>query len=246
MADSYRALCTDFYVNQKLQVKLELPKTRETVLDLFERARRQFPTMVNFRRFRDELALESSQQDMPHRWLAVRGCTLRSGVVNAPGAAESYALHKTVLELAPTFLSISSLDIDSIELLYGFDLLASGNHDAIVLDALLHGSPLANLLEIPEASPTDFQPIIGMRLGRTGEYEVSFEVKTRGESERNPEGDEPISVYLSVRRVGPFKDVRELPAVFENLTKIGEKLVEQRLVPNMLVPIREAIGSGNV
>ena len=34
MTDSYRALCTDFYVNQKISVKMELPRTRETVLDL--------------------------------------------------------------------------------------------------------------------------------------------------------------------------------------------------------------------
>jgi hypothetical protein len=35
MADSYRALCSDFYVNLKLNLKLDLPRERQTVLDLF-------------------------------------------------------------------------------------------------------------------------------------------------------------------------------------------------------------------
>ena len=39
MASSYRALCSDFYINQKISVKLDLPRGRETILDLFERIR---------------------------------------------------------------------------------------------------------------------------------------------------------------------------------------------------------------
>ena len=75
MTESFRALCNDFYVNLKLSVRMELPRTRETVLDLFERIRRQFPHMNAFRKYRDELALESPQTEMPHRWAAIRETT---------------------------------------------------------------------------------------------------------------------------------------------------------------------------
>lgn len=248
MSDSYRALCTDFYVNQKLQVKMELPRTRETVLDMFERCRRQFPSMMSFRRYRDELALESPQSDMPHRWIALRGTTIRSGVVNAPTLPEAYTLHKTILESAPAFLSISPIDIDCIELLYGFDLMATGNHDAIVLDALLTGSPLAAMIDVPHAHPCDFQPVVGLSMGKAKDVEVYFEVKTRpseGRAARDPDGSEPISVYVTLRKYGPLSDIKELPAVFGRLSKLGEDLVEQRVVPGLLVPIREAIASGN-
>ena len=47
MSESYKALCNDFYVNMKLALKLELPKSRETVLDLYERVRKQYPAMGN-------------------------------------------------------------------------------------------------------------------------------------------------------------------------------------------------------
>lgn len=256
MSESYRALCSDFYVNQKLAVKMDLPRGRDTVLELFERVRRQFPGMSIFRRYRDELALESAQADLPHRWLAVRTSNIRSGVVNAGSVAESYGLHRAVLDIAPVFLNISPLDIDYVELLYGFDLAASGNHDAIVFDAFLANTPLAAVLDIPNASPIDCQPLIGFALqGGTGtrpDMEVHFEVKTRGgrpgpppaalEMEAAPD---PISVYLTIRKFGAVADLKELLSIFDQLAKMGEELTESRVVPGLLVPIRDAIASGN-
>ncbi len=246
MSESYRALCTDFYVNQKVTVKMELPRTRETVLELFERVRRQFPSMNHFRRYRDEFALESPQSDMPHRWLAVRPNTIRSGCVNPGPLQEAYALHRQILDTAPAYLSITPLDIDHIELLYGFDLAANGNHDAIVLEALIPGSPLAALLDLPGGTPIDCQPVIGFSLGQGTETEVHFEVKTRpaGKGEAT-EGQDPISVYLTLRRFGAISDIKEFERIFRQLSALGEDLVENRLVPGLLTPIRDAIASGN-
>lgn len=249
MSESYRALCSDFYVNMKLNVRMELPRTRETVLDLFERVRRQFPHMGAFRKYRDELALESPQGEMPHRWIALRSASVRSGVVNPTDLDEAYALHRQVLELAPTYLSISPLDVDYIELLYGFDLQAGGNHDAIVLEALIPGSPLAALIDIPNTTPIDCQPLIGLSLGKRGDVEAYFEVKTRpGQSQARAEqegGPDPISVYCTLRKFGGVQETKDLPAVLARLAKIGEDLVQHRVVPGLIVPIREAIASGN-
>ena len=36
MPSTYRALCSDFYINTKLSVRMELPTNREPVLELFE------------------------------------------------------------------------------------------------------------------------------------------------------------------------------------------------------------------
>lgn len=247
MSESYRALCTDFYVNLKVSLKMELPRTRETVLDFFERTRRQFPGMNQFRRYRDELALESPQADAPHRWLALRSSNIRAGCVNPGELPEAYTLHKHVLETAPAYLSVSPLDVEYVELLYGFDLSAQGNHDAIVLDALIPGSPLSALLEIHGATPIDCQPVVGLSLGPKADTEVYFEVKTRssGQPQRDPETGDPISIYLTLRRFGPFTDVKELPAALASMAEQGEDLMEHRVVPGLLVPIREAIASGN-
>ncbi len=246
MSESYRAVCTDFYVNQKVQVKMDLPRSRETVLELFERTRKQFPRMETFRRYKEEYALESPQTDRPHRWLSLRASSLRSGTVNPGALEEAYALHRFVHEAAPAYLSISPLDVDFIELLYGFDLQASGNHDAIVLEAVLGGSPMAAICDIPHATPTDVQPMVGLAVGEQREFEVCIEVKTRtvGHSHRESEQD-PISVYLTLRKFGPFRAIEDVRQQFELITRHGEAIIENRVVPGLLVPIRDAIASGN-
>jgi len=243
----------------KLTLKMDLPKSRETVLDTFERLRKAYPEMGQFRRYKDEYALESPQSDLPHRWAAMRSNYLRAGTVNAATLPEAYALHHTLLTLAPSYLSISPLDVDYIELLYGFDLVAGGNHDAIVLSALLANSPLSALMDIPGATPIDFQPMLGMAMPRRGDTEVFFEVKThhaatRAEGDNGPgagitvegitQGD-PISVYVTLRKFGPILEVEELPRLFTALCQKGEDLVQHRVIPGLLLPIREAISSGN-
>ena len=259
MASSYRALCSDFYINQKISVKLDLPRGRETILDMFERIRHTFPTMASFKRYRDELALESPQDDEPHRWLAVRSSTIRSGAVNPSTFEDGYGLHKSVLEVAPYFLSISPLDIEYIELLYGFDLAAPGNQDAIVADALLEGSPLAELLDFERATTIDFQPLIGLLIAAEGVtpngrargdgVEAHLEVKTRsgsaGRDEDSP-GPDPISVYVTLRKHEPVSNVKGLPSVFRTLADHAEQLIESRVLPGLVTPIRRAIASGGV
>lgn len=246
MSESLRALCSDFYVNLKLGVKMELPRGRETVLELFERVRRQFPAMNHFRRYRDELALESPQTDSPHRWVAARVNSVRSGTVNPPDMNEAYALHRLVLEVAPYFMSISPLDVDFVELLFGFDLSAAGNHDAIVYEALLADSPLGKLADSSALGATDCQPSLGFSIGRRGDIEAAFEVKTRtAQQSQNPEAPpEPISVYLTLRKFGSVMDLKDLAGTFDRLASVGEEMAEARVVPTFLVPLRDAIASG--
>ncbi|QOI99491.1 MAG: hypothetical protein HRU70_02935 [Phycisphaeraceae bacterium] len=250
MTESYRALCSDFYVNQKFAMKMDLPKTRESVLDLFERARKQFPAMGSFRRFREELALESPQSDTPHRWLALKGNNVRTGTVNPGTMPEAYALHLFILETAPFFLNISPLDVDFIELLYGFDILAGGNHDAVVFEALFAGSPLATMLEVPGATPIECQPVVGISLPGRDDVHAHVEVKTHptpqaGARRDDDAGPQPISVYLTLRRFGSIGEVKDLPRIFRDLAVKGEELLESRVVPKLLVPIREAAGLGH-
>lgn len=253
MTESYRALCSDFYINQKLSVKLDLPRERQTILDLCDRVRRQFPGMSQFRRYRDELALESPPGAPDNRWMAIKSNNVRSGVVNPEGTQEAYALHRLVLEIAPYFLSVSPLDVDYVELLYGFDLSTDRDHDEIVFEALIAGSPLGRALEIPGAVASDCQPLLGVTLRDPGapegsDIEVGFEVKTRS-SDRDPRPDDgrpdPISVYLTLRRFGPVAEIRDLPATLTVLARHGEAIVASRVVPDIIMPIREAMGTGS-
>lgn len=255
MSESFRALCSDFYINQKLSLKLDLPKERQSILDLFDRLRKQYPGMTQFRRVKDEIALESDPAADPssahHRWVAVKTSNIRSGSVNAPTMEEAYALHRHVLEITPYFLSISPLDVDFLELLFGFDLSSDRNHDEAVADALIAGTPLEQLLSVPGATIVDCQPAIGLvmreaieaeGLSKNRDVEVTYEIKTRPGA-RQAAREEPISVYLTLRHYGPVEDIRMLPAVMGELARLGEELAQSRVLPGLVSPLRGTLGS---
>ncbi|MFN7020885.1 MAG: hypothetical protein ACK4WH_06110 [Phycisphaerales bacterium] len=273
MPSDYAALCHDHYLNQRLGLKMDLHLRRDTVLSLFDRVSRARPGMTRFRRYSNELALESapSSEDPSYQWAAVRKTSVRSGSVNHSRDADAHGLHRLVLEAAPFYLDVSPLDIDHLEVLFGFDLLAGGNHDAIVFSALLGESRLATLCDRPGQYPIECQPVFGVSLGEQPAaggvgIHAYFEVKTRtggssgpksgpaggtgrsrprssGESSVDDLHEHPISLYLILRAHNPVSDVRDLGAVYNLLVSRGEELLERRIVPNLLMPVREAIAS---
>lgn len=274
MAFSYAALCSDHYVNQRLSLKMDLSLKRDTVLGLFDRLKREHPSLDRLRRLQSELALETAgeQTDALQQWVAIRRTSIRSGVANPRSANEARSLHRSLLETAPYYLDVTALDVDHVELLYGFDLQAAGNHDAIVCRALMSGSAVASILDRPGAVPVDCQPLIGLCLNDAPDHQAFLEVKTRstgafgaaiggsggvGGMRRRPLGgdadgamgagddtDSPISVYLIVRRVGPVREIKELPGITDELSEQAAELVEQVIVPNVLAPLRACIVTG--
>lgn len=248
MATSFGALCTDFYINQKIALKMDLPADRETVLHLFDRVRGELSDMSRFKRFSDELALESPRRDGAYRWLALRQNSIRSGTVNPETMDQGYELHELIMRLAPFFLSISALDVRGVELNFGFDLECKANHHAIVADALMPpGSPLGSLIDVPNAQPLDVQPIVGLNLDPRKGIRAYFEVKSRttpGQVRADRYRTEPISVVLTLRQSGPIEQVEQLPTILADLRERGEWLAQEKLVPNLVSPISRAILGG--
>ncbi len=254
MATSYGALCNDFYVNTKLALKMDLPTERETVLHLMDAIRKSEPSMDRFRRFDDEIALESSRKDAEYRWLGLRRTSVRTGHVNPQSMEDAGEFHKLILRLAPYHLTVSPLDVDHIELLFGFDLECAGNHDEVVYEALFADTPLANLLRLPapldgdEGRVEDVQPLFGVQLDRSGQSHAMFEVKTRQRTRRGQAGrfrDEPISIFVTLRRFGAVEHVDQLIEAYDQLREKAELLANERVVPDLLGPIARQITSSN-
>lgn len=246
VSTSLGALCTDFYVNQRVALTLDLPSHRESVLDLFGRIGREIPELTRFRRYADELALESPEIAGRYAWVALQRTSVRSGWVNPDDLESPYELHRLLLESAPYFLSITPLDVESIELLFGFDLEVTGDRNEVVFDALLAGCPLAEVVQHDRERLVDVQPFLAMSLDESDRMQASVEVKTRG-GRRDPnapvDGD-PLSVYLTLRRNGPFQSLKELPDVFGVLAGHAERMVEERVIPSVLMPLHARIVSG--
>lgn len=248
MTTSYAALCSSLYVDMKLGVRMDLPARRDTILDFFERIRKERPKLDRFRRYRAEFALESPQSLGQQEWVAIRKTEIRSGYTDPTSLDDAYSLHSLVLEIAPFFLTINPLDVECIELVYGFELDASANHNQIVAEALLDGSPLATVLDDPSWKPVDVQPIVAMTLADRPDLRAQFEIKTRtGAKEVRADRyrDEPIAAQLVLKRSVNLRDVRQLPEALTDLARIGEKLVEDKMVPHVIQPLRQAIASSS-
>jgi hypothetical protein len=240
----FAAWCSDFYVNQRLSLKMDLPDRREPVLELFDRIRRECPRLSRMRRFEHEVALESAEDSREFLWVSLRRTSLRSGHVNPSSTADAYHLHRMLLETAPWYLSMSPLDIDHVELVFGFDIETEANRDEVVYGALMGESPLAALVDSAHDRPLDIQPCIGLALNATGDLQAFFEVKTRpqaADASPRTSAAEPISVFCTVRKSGPLKALEELPVVFATLCGHAERLCEQRVIPHLVMPIRQAI-----
>ena len=239
---TFTAFCSDFYVNQKLGLKLDLPERRETVLDLFDRIRRTFPRLSTFQRYESEVALESDSTEREWQWVALRQTTIRSGHVNPATLADSYNFHKALLEVAPYFLSISPLDIDMLEVVFGFDFETEHDRDSVVFDALLGNTPLANLVDGGFERVIDAQPSLAVSLGERGDLQAAFEVRTRPRVPVAGErGGEPISVFLTVRKFGPLGSLDELKSAFGAVVGHAEHLAETRVIPHLVVPLHETL-----
>lgn len=259
MATSFGALCTDFYLNHKLALKMDLPSERETILHFFDRMRKSLPSMSRFKRYDGELALESARKDARYTWLALRRNSIRTGNVNPESMEDALAYHKLVLELAPYHLTISPLDVDYVELMYGFDLDCRQNHDAVVYEALYADSPLGHLLAgDPECENEssgasgggggvlDVQPVFGQSLNEAGDLQAYYEVKTRPKSRRGSSkrySGEPISLFLTIRKYGPVDDLADMAKTLDILNLHGEDLATEKLIPDLLTPIAQHIGS---
>jgi hypothetical protein len=186
MTTSVSALCSDFYINQKIALKMDLPTSRETVLDMFDRIRKDVPSMDRFRRFEDELALESPERNSQYSWFSLAapgGTAIRSGWVNPESLEDAYRLHRLILEIAPYYLTISPIDVEYIELIFGFDIEAEANRNEIVFDALAGGAEsrgaLASLIDSEHERVLDYQPFIGLTLNQSCNLQAFIEVKTR-------------------------------------------------------------------
>jgi hypothetical protein len=248
MTQPYATFCDDFYVNMRLGSQLALPHGRETLLHFFERMGKSFPNMTKFRKASEsnEYSLEEDRSSPSYRWVSVEQKRLTSGHVNPTSIEEALKLHSLVLDMAPHHLGISGLEIDYLDVLFGFDLTFGGNHDEIIAESLFPESPLTCLTEETGARAVDFQPTVTVALSDDCRLQARIDVVTRTNSYQVRTGDysdEVISVYLIVRRYWGDRPREPMHEMFKQMAEKAEQLCTQYIVPRVLRPISSAIAS---
>jgi len=247
MSTPYSTFCDDFYVNVRLVSQMALPNQRETLLHFYERIQKEIPTMLRFRKGEGgEFSLEEDRTSNSYRWLSMEQRRLNSGHVNPASLEEAMGLHKLVLELAPYHLGISPVEVDHLDVMFGFDLCFSGNHDEVIAESLLADSPLNCLSEEPGARAVDFQPTFTVSLSEDCRYQARLDIVTRTSSYQVRTGDysdDVISVYLILRRF--WGDQPRMPdaELLAEMMERADGICNRLIVPRVLRPIGHAIAS---
>lgn len=243
----YGSLADDFYINMHLNTEMNLPAGRETVLGFFERIQKSYPTMRNFyTRENGDFVLEEDKEPGHYRWVAIETKRVCSGYVNPPDSDSALQQHLLVMELIPYMLSVSPLDCEALDLMYGFDFAYRGNHDALVAEALGISSALEGVLHIPGGQPISYEPQITVSLDDTCRRQARLMVETRTNAYHVRRGEYPeenISVYFTVRQYGSLSGASAFQETLKELNGQTEWLLGESVIQQVLKPLQQAISA---
>ncbi len=237
----------EFYVNLHLNTEMELPTNRDTVLHFFEQMKKGFPELRNFySRENGDLVLEGDKDQQSYRWLAIEPRRLCSGQFNPETLEDAYRQHDLVLDLAPHLLTISLLDCEALDVMYGFDFNFEGNHDEVVAEALGVGHGLEGLFELPSAQVINYEPSLTLALNDSCQLQcrLAIETRTNAYQVRTREfGDDQISIYFTVRQYwGKGPDMSFVESL-RRQREVGEEIIQRSILPKIVRPLAQVIAS---
>ncbi len=241
----YASLCDDFYVNLILGTEMELPANRETVLHFFERMQKTYPTMRNFySRQQGDFILEEDKDQGSYRWCTIEPRRVCSGQVNPESIDGAMAQHKLILELAPYMLSVSPLDCEALDLLFGFDFTYRGNHNQLLAETLGVGAALEPILEGSGARVISYEPSLTVAVDEECRLQVRLSVEARTNAyqvrmEDYPE--EQLSVYVTARQYGSLDPERTYVEALDRLLKMCRETIDNYVIEQVLRPLGKAI-----
>src|SRR5580704_18023060 len=228
--DRYDSVSDDFYINMNLATEMELPSNRETVLHFFERIQKQYPSMRKFYcRDKRDFVLEEDKDRGHYRGATVEPRRVCSGHVNPSSMDAAMEQHKLVLELAPFMLSVSPLDCEALDLLFGFDFTYRGNHNQLVTEALGVSPALERMLDIGGATVINHEPSITLAIDEDCRTQCRLSIETRTNAYQVRTGDYPeeqLSVYLTARQYGSLGPDNTFVTALEHLTQICHEMVD--------------------
>lgn len=238
-------IADDFYVNVNLNTEMDLPKGRESVMHYFELLQKRYPTMKNFyARERGEFVLEEDKEKGYYRWASVEGRRICTGYVNPTDYEEAINQHEYVLEQLPYTLSISPLECESLNFMYGFDFTYRGNHNELVAEALGVIPGFEGLCNIAGSKLIGYDPAIQFSLDEDCRIQCRITIESRTSTFHIRAGEYPeeqLSVYMTVRRYGSLEPGTNYVQALRPLKEHAERITEEYLISNVLVPLQQAI-----
>ena len=241
----YRSFSDDYYVNMNLNTEMDLPQNRETLLHFFEQVQKQYPSMRNFyNRDKGEFVLEEDKDKGNYRWTSVEGRRVCSGYVNPESLDDAIEQHLLVLDLIPYALSVSPLDCESLNVMFGFDYTYRGNHNQLLVEALGVIPAFERIAELSNSTVICNEPSIQLALDDDCRLQCRLSVETRTSAYHVRTGEYPeeqLSVYLTARRYGSLDAGESYTSAMRRLTQVCRELVDNYVIEHILQPLQQAI-----
>ncbi|QGJ72371.1 Hypothetical protein PBC10988_40920 [Planctomycetales bacterium 10988] len=243
--NSFSSYCDDFYLTMNLSTEMELPQNRETVLTYFERVQKQYPSMRNFySREKGDFVLEEDKDNGQYRWTTIESRRISSGVVNPESEESAIEQHRLVLDVAPAYLTVSPLDCEALDLLYGFDFNYRGNHSQLVTEALGISPSLEKLIDFPGATIINHEPGITLALDEACRMQCRLSIETRTNAYQIRTGDFPddqITVYFTARQYGSLQPNATFVDSLNKLYDVCREMMDTFVIAQVLQPLAQAI-----
>jgi len=188
--------------------------------------------------------LEEDKDQGRYRWAAVETKRLCSGQVNPPSLEAVLEQHRLVLDLAPALLSISPLDCEALDVLFGFDFAYRGNHNALLAEALGVGPALDRVAELPGGRVINYEPSLTISVDEDCRVQVRVSTETRTNAFQVRTGDfteEQLSVYVTARQYGSLDPDVSYVQAMERLAGLAREVVDACVVEQILRPLARAI-----
>jgi hypothetical protein len=241
----YGSYSDDYYVNLNLNTEMDLSQNRETVLHFFEQIQRSYPTLKNFYgRERGEFVLEEDKDKGSYRWVSLEARRVSSGQVNPQSVEEVLKQHALVLDTVPYALSLSSLDCESLNIMFGFDFTYRGNHNELLAEALGICPAFEKLSQIEGATLVGHEPSIQLAFDSDCRTQCRLGVETRTSAYHIRTGEYPeeqLSVFLTARRYGSLEPGEDYVTSMKRLAALCTDIVDNYVVDNVLRPLQQAI-----
>jgi len=244
---SFGSLSDDFGVNTYLASKVDLPTGRDTVLHFFDSMRKLYPKMTDFeKRDSNEYVLEEDRDSGSYQWVSIDGRKLCTGSVNPASMDELDTYNEKVLDMAPFHLGVHSLDTDSLDVVYYFDLLYSGNHDEVVAEALAFDGPFESLMRMDNTRMLNYQPNMMIALDEGCQLQGRFSVETRTTAFQVRTGtfpELPITVFCTVRQFWGRQPFKSFAESYHNQRRLLDELVTDHVIPKVIQPLQRVIAA---
>ena len=237
----------DFFVNLNLQTNLSLPTNRETVLQFYEAIQREFPSMtLLYQRETGESVLEANREQGQYLWMEMHNNRLTAGNFNPQAGDDVYRLHHWLLEHSVYFLGIGGLDIELLDVMFGFNLDYDGNRDEIVARSLMGDSAMGALAGETSVGSLECEPSMVVALDDDCYLQARVSLETRSSDYQVRSGrydSEPISVYFTVRRMPTPGKIMSMGQSMTEQCEICEDICRRVVIPKIVHPIAVAIAS---